>query len=52
MKVVNLALAQKVCEENDGKHQVTVEDGKKIPLRITMEDGSVEVKLFDLSEAV
>lgn len=52
VKVVDLELAQKVCEEHDGKHEVQVEEGKKIPLRITMEDGAVEVKMFDLSEDV
>lgn len=52
VKVVDLSLAQKVCEEHDGKHEVQVEEGKKIPLRITMEDGAVDVKMFDLSEDV
>lgn len=51
VKVIDLALAQRVCEEHDNQHEISV-DGKKYPLRITLEDGAVEVKLFDLSEDV
>lgn len=51
VKVVDLELAQKICEEHDNKHDITV-DGKKYPLRITLEDGAVEVRLYDLSEDV
>ena len=51
IKVSDLALAQKVVEEHDGKHEVD-SDGKKHKLRITMEDGSVEVRVHDLPEDV
>lgn len=51
VKVVDLGLAQKVCEEHDEKHEVEV-DGEKYVLRIRMEDGAVEVKLFDLPEDI
>lgn len=51
VKVVDLALAQRICEEHDNQHEISV-DGKKYPLRITLEDGAVEVKLHDLSEDV
>lgn len=51
VKVSNLALAQKVVEEHDEKHEVE-NDGKKYKLRITLEDGSVEVKVYDLPEDV
>ena len=51
MKVIDLALAQRICEEHDNKHDILV-DGKKYPLRITLEEGAVEVRLYDLSEDV
>lgn len=51
VKVSDLALAQKVVDEHDGKHEVEC-DGKKHKLRITLEDGSVEVRVYDLPEAV
>ena len=51
VKVTDLALAQRICEEHDNKHDITV-DGKKYPLRITLEEGAVEVRLYDLSEDV
>lgn len=51
VKVSNLALAQKVVEEHDEKHEVE-SDGKKYKLKITLEDGSVEVKVYDLPEDV
>lgn len=51
VKVNDLALAQRVVEEHDGKHEVE-SDGKKYKLRITLEDGSVEVKVHDLPEDV
>ncbi|XP_058827423.1 uncharacterized protein LOC131687359 [Topomyia yanbarensis] len=51
VKVSDLALEQKVVDEHDEKHDVEL-DGKKHKLRITMEDGSVEVKVFDLPEDV
>lgn len=51
VKVKDLALAQKVVDEHDEKHEVESE-GKKYKLRITLEDGSVEVKVYDLPEDV
>lgn len=51
MKVVNLEFAQKIVAEHDDKHETEV-DGKVYKLRITLEDGSVEVKLTDLSEDI
>lgn len=49
VKVVDLELAQKIVAEHDNIHEIEV-DGKTYKLRITLEDGSVEVKLTDLSE--
>lgn len=51
VKVINLELAEKIVEQHDGKHEF-VFDGKSYKLRITMEDGAVEVKFFDLTECV
>lgn len=51
VKVSDLALAQKVVDEHDEKHEVELQ-GKKHKLRITLEDGSVEVKVHDLPEDV
>lgn len=51
VKTACLEAAQKVVEGNDNKHELTV-DGKQYKLRIVMEDGAVEVKLFNLSEDV
>lgn len=51
VKVVDLAVAQRVCEQHDNQHEITA-DGKTYPLRITLEDGAVEVRLYDLSEDV
>lgn len=51
VKVIDLTLAQKVVDEHDGRHEVEL-GGKKNKLRITMEDGSVEVKVHDLPEDV
>ena len=51
VKVSELSLAQKVVEEHDNKHETEI-DGKTYKLRITLEDGAVDVKLFDLSEDV
>lgn len=50
--VVDLALALKVCEEHNNKHEVTGSDKKLYPVTITIEDGTVLVKLFDLSDDV
>ena len=36
VKVIDLALAQRICEEHDNKHDILV-DGKKYPLRMTLE---------------
>ena len=51
VKVSDLTLAQKIVDEHDGKHEVDC-DGKKHTLRITLEDGSVEVRVHDLPEDV
>lgn len=51
VKVTDLELAQKICEEHDEKHEVEVE-GKRYVLKIRMEDGTVEVKLFDLPDDI
>ena len=51
VKVVSLELAQRICEKHDNKHEVSNGE-KKFPLRITLEDGAVEVRLYDLSEDV
>lgn len=51
VKVTDLTLAQKIVDEHDGRHEVDI-GGKKSKLRITMEDGSVEVKVHDLPEDV
>ena len=51
VKVIDLTLAQKVVDEHDGRHEVEL-GGRKNKLRITMEDGSVEVKVHDLPEDV
>lgn len=51
VKITCLEVAQKVVEENDNKHELTV-DGKSFKTRLAMEDGAVEVKLFNLSEDV
>ena len=51
VKVADLAQAQQVVKEHDEKHEVEC-SGKKYKLRITMEDGSVEVRVWDLPENV
>lgn len=51
VKAASLEIAQKVVEENDNTHELTV-DGKIYKIRLVMEDGAVEVKLFNLSEDV
>ncbi|KAL9704610.1 hypothetical protein quinque_008128 [Culex quinquefasciatus] len=50
--VVDLDLALKVCEEHNKKHELTGSDKKQHPVTITIEDGTVLVKLYDLSEDV
>lgn len=52
VKVADLALAQKVVHEHDAKHEVEVGEGRKIKLRLSLEDGSVEVRVHDLPEDV
>lgn len=52
VKVADLAIAQKVVDEHDAKHEVEVGEGKKIKLRLSLEDGSVEVRVHDLPEDV
>jgi hypothetical protein len=52
VKVANLSLAQKVVDEHDAKHEVEISEGKKIKLRLSLEDGSVEVRVHDLPEDV
>lgn len=51
IKTTSLEVAQKTVEEHDDKHILTV-DGKTYKLHLEMEDGAVEVKLFNLSEDV
>ena len=51
IKVSDLTIAQRVVDEHDGKHEVDC-DGKKHKLRISLEDGSVEVRVYDLPEDV
>lgn len=51
VKISDLALAQKIVDEHNDRHEVEL-NGKKHKLRITIEDGSVEVKVPDLSDNV
>lgn len=51
VKVASLDIAQRIVEVNDNKHEVVV-DGKSYKLRLVMEDGAVDVKLYNLSEDV
>lgn len=51
VKVIDNDLAQQIVDQHDGKHAIEYE-GKSYPIRITMEDGAVDVKLFDLSDEV
>lgn len=51
VKVTDLELAQKICEEHNEKHDIEV-DGQRYALKIRMEDGTVEVKLFDLPDDI
>ena len=50
--VVDLDLARKVCDEHGKNHHMLGSDGKKYPLILMLEDGAVEVKLYDLSADV
>lgn len=51
VKTACLEVAQKIVAENDDKHELTA-DGKAYKLQLKMEDGAVEVRLFNLSEDV
>lgn len=51
MEVNNLQLAETIVQQHDSKHDF-VFDGKTYKLRIMMEDGAVEVRLFDLSSDI
>lgn len=51
VKVTELALAQKIVEEHDDRHETEI-DGKTYKVRIRLEDGAVEVRVHDLSEDV
>lgn len=51
VEVNSLELAEKIVHQHDNKHEF-VFDGKVYKLRIMMEDGAVEVRLFDLSNDV
>lgn len=49
VKVKSLELAQQTVEQHDNMHEIEVDD-KSYRLRFMMEDGTKEVKLYDLSE--
>lgn len=51
VKVIDNDLAQQIVDQHDGKH-VIEHEGKSYLIRIAMEDGAVDVKLFDLSDEV
>lgn len=51
VKVSDLEIAQRVVDQHDNKHMLVC-DENTYQIRITMEDGAVDVKLSDLSEAV
>lgn len=51
VKTCDLQTAQRIVEEHDGKHTFEV-DKKAYTLRMWMEDGGVDVRLYDLSEDV
>ncbi|XP_055543679.1 zinc finger protein 271-like [Wyeomyia smithii] len=51
VKVSELSLAQRIVEKHDNQHETEI-DGKMYKIRIRMEDGAVDVKLFDLSKDV
>lgn len=51
VKVIDLAIAQRVVEEHGDQHEM-ISDGKVYPIKISMEDGAVDVKVNDLSEDV
>lgn len=51
VKASDLETAQRIVEEHDNRHDLDV-DNKLYRLRLRMEDGAKEVKLYDLSENV
>lgn len=51
VKATSLEVAQKIVEDNDNQHGLII-DGKPYKLRLVMEDGAVDVKLYNLSEDV
>lgn len=51
VKASDLPTAQRIVDEHDGKHELVI-DNKRYPIRLCMEDGGVDVKLYDLSEDV
>lgn len=51
VEVNKLELAETIVQQHDNKHEF-VFDGKIYKLRIMMEDGAVEVRLFDLSNDI
>lgn len=50
--VIDLNLANKLCEEHGHNHEMTGADKKQYPVTISMEDGTVLVKMYDLSTDV
>lgn len=51
VKCIDLQTAQAAVEQHNEKHELVV-NGKSVKVRLTMDDGGVEVKLHDLSENV
>lgn len=51
IKATDLELAQKICDEHNEKHEIEI-DGQRYVLKIQMEDGTVEVKLYDLPDDI
>lgn len=51
VKTGDLSIAQRIVDEHDGKHELVI-DNKRYPIRLLMEDGGTDVKLYDLSEDV
>ncbi|XP_055630557.1 uncharacterized protein LOC129771168 [Toxorhynchites rutilus septentrionalis] len=51
IKTTSLEVARKVVEENDNTHEIKV-NGKSYVLRLKMEDGAVEVRIYNHSEDV
>lgn len=51
VKCADLAMAEKIVREHNGRHELEVE-GCKYPVRLTIDRGCTEVKVHDLSECV